>query len=214
MNIAKMYWITRGAKAFVGRQPILISRSVGQETFLSGGGVLSARHHVDTWRVGNLLENMKIEILDKIEMYFGAVPGPNPDEVLAERYRESEDAGLMLADFCGKHWRDLPASMLFRHREMLPALSAVGYRGYIAAYLRASVLDGPYDADLREYTLFSLIPIDSHRVDEREVRQRLSLLNRDQRDTIEAYVRYLSDERQMSQARRVLDELFSKVRRT
>ncbi len=133
----------------------------------------------------------------------------NPDEVLAERYRGSEDAGLMLADLRGKHWRDLPASMLFRPREMLPALSAVGYRGYIAAHLKASVLDGPYDADLREYTLFSLAPIDSHRADEKEVRQRLSLLNRDQWDTIEAYVRYLRDKRHMTQARRVLGESFS-----
>ncbi len=149
---------------------------------------------------------METEILKRIEMSFGAVPTPNPDEVLAERYRGSEDPGLMLADFRGKHWRDLPASILIRHREMLPALSAVGYRGYIAAYLRAGVLDGPYDADLREYTLFSLVPIESHRADEEEVRQRLSLLNRDQRDTIEAYVRYLRDGRHVSQARRVLDE--------
>jgi len=155
---------------------------------------------------------METELLRRIDISFGGVATPNPDEVLAERYRGSEDPSLMLADFRDRHWRDLPAATLFRHREMLPALSAIGYRGYIAAYLRAGVLDGPYDADLREYTLFSLVPIDKHRVDEKEVSYRLSLLNRDQQDTIEAYVRYLKDGRHMSQAGRVLDELVSAPR--
>lgn len=62
----------------------------------------------------------------------------------------------------GKKWSELPADVLFYHRESLAALNAEAYRAYVAAYLLASIASqDPFDRhgpDLRHYLVRSLEP--------------------------------------------------------
>jgi hypothetical protein len=132
-----------------------------------------------------------------IEDAFGSVEVPPAEHVLAERYRESMDPGELLAAFRGKHWRDLSRRDLFIHRESLSALSALGFRAYVAAYLIAA-LEGDGAADLVEYTLFSLrSPSDDERDDERdavETRERLAGLDAAQRAAIRSWLQHVEGE--------------------
>jgi len=127
------------------------------------------------------------ELRAEIEAAFGAAEVPPAETVLAEPYRDAMDPGELLAVFRGKHWRDLGRRDLFLHRESLSALSARGFRAYIAAYLLAS-LEGEEAPDLVEYVLFSLHPLSS------ETRERLSALDDAQRAAIRSWLGHLEGE--------------------
>jgi hypothetical protein len=142
----------------------------------------------------------------KIESAFGDEPVPPPDEVLAPGYRTSIDAEEMLLAFRGKHWTQLSTESLFYHREMIRALSASGYRAYIAAFMRASLEDGRYAADLRSYTVSSFQPLEDTPQRHDESREQLSLLTAGQRSTIAEYLRYLAGEHGVEEAGRVLED--------
>ena len=79
------------------------------------------------------------ELRAEIEAAFAGTEVPPAEDVLAERYRDAVDPGEMLAVLRGKHWHDLGRRDLFLHRESLSALSARGFRAYVAAYLLASL---------------------------------------------------------------------------
>ena len=84
------------------------------------------------------------ELRGQIRAAFQDVAPPTGGLLLAE-YERSEDATEMAAAFRRTHWSELPFDVLSYHREMLFALSAVGYRAYLPAYLMASLID---DANL------------------------------------------------------------------
>jgi hypothetical protein len=76
---------------------------------------------------------------------------------------------------------------LLIHRESLAALSGVGYRAYVAAFLVASAEDTDDAAELVDYVLFSLaVPDTQPEAD--EARARLAALGPDQRDAIRGWL--------------------------
>ena len=100
-----------------------------------------------------------VALRDEIENAFAnaAVTVNKPAELLAAPYHTNEDAYELAAALNGKAWRDVPALDLFRHRQMLFALSPEAYRAYVPAYLAAAIeANDKYGADIREYLLFSL----------------------------------------------------------
>lgn len=142
----------------------------------------------------------------KIESAFGNEPVPPTDDVLATGYQTSIDAEEMLLAFRGKHWTRLSTESLFYHREMIRALSATGYRAYIAAFMRASLEDGRYAPDLRSYTVSSFQPLEGSPMRHDESREQLSLLTTGQRATIAEYLRYLAGEHNVEEAARILED--------
>jgi hypothetical protein len=144
-----------------------------------------------------------MDILERIDAAFKEVPIPEPGEILARPRSASEDAGAMAAEFSGKHWTMLPRDKLFYYRDSTGSLSAIGFRAYVAAYLKASLIRDDYTADLRESTLYCLRPIEKDASDEERVNARLSLLNEEQREVIASFVRHFVDE--SIEAERVLD---------
>jgi dsDNA-binding SOS-regulon protein len=93
---------------------------------------------------------------------------------------------------------------------MLGTLSAVAYRAYLPAYLEACLADeDPYDkygADLRGYLLATLKqrPYQSGEHREAEARERLSLLDAEQRAAVASILRYLETRWWMKEAGEVL----------
>ena len=132
-------------------------------------------------------------LLDQIDAAFEAVAAPPSNELLVERYRRSHDPKGLAAAFHGRHWTAVPPTELFRHRGSLCTLTAVGYRAYIGAYMKHSLFDGPYAADLREYTLFSMRPRSDSTADVAEARARLAKLDTVQRTVIGRFVSHLAE---------------------
>ena len=133
----------------------------------------------------------------QIEDAFRRVEVPAADDVLAERFRTSIDPGELLAAFRGRHWQDLSPHELFIHRESLSALSALGFRAYVAAYLLGA-LEGEEAADLAEYTLFSLHPLSAADRNEAECRERLSLLDDTQRSAVRRWLEHIADDHELA----------------
>jgi len=139
------------------------------------------------------------ELREDIKHAFQGVQPPHAiGEMLAAPYEASEDALELAAAFHGHAWSDVPIRDLFRHREMLFALSPVAFRAYLPAYLVASLaaessLD-EYGADFREYLLDSLAAEPGASADRvATTRARLATLSPVQRDVVVAVVRYLAD---------------------
>jgi hypothetical protein len=134
------------------------------------------------------------DMIAMMEKAFGNEPAPPHGDVLAARYRASIDAEEMLLAFkasTGRNYRRIP---FFYHREMIRTLSAIGYRAYIAAFMRASLEDGRYASDLRGYAVASFQPLEDGPERHDESREQLSLLTDDQRATIAEYLRHLAGE--------------------
>ncbi len=144
---------------------------------------------------------LRAQILDA----YGDVAAPPPEDMLQQVYRDSEDAYEMMAAFRGKHWTELPISVLSHHREIIIALTGVGYRAYLPAYLTACLAnDETYGADVRGYMLYGLRPLSTSEVHVATGRERLSLLDVKQRAAIAAVLRYLEETWQMKEAGDVL----------
>lgn len=116
--------------------------------------------------------------------------------MLAEPYRHNEGACELAAVLFGRRWPDIAVRDLFRHREMIFALSPAAYRAYLPAYLAATLtpvdaLD-EYGADLREYLIDSLTtPPGSSPDRDATTSARISVLDRDRRAATASVVRYL-----------------------
>lgn len=140
-----------------------------------------------------------------IEAAFGDVPPPPADQLVQPAYASSEDAYEMRTAFAGKRWTELPIRELFRHREMVVALSGAGYRAYVAAYLKAALTDDEtYGADLRHYLLYGLRPLSDDPVHVQTAEERLSLLGAPQRAAIAAVLRHLAEVWRMKDAEEIL----------
>lgn len=117
-------------------------------------------------------------------------------DMLAEPYRKSDDAHELAVVLSGHRWADVPVRDLFRHREMLFALSPAAFRTYLPAYLVACLVSvDPFDeyaADLREYLIDSLTVSADATVDRQATtRARIAALDTDQRAIAASVVRYL-----------------------
>jgi hypothetical protein len=118
-----------------------------------------------------------------------------PAELLAAPYHTNEDAYELATALNGKAWRDVPVLDLFRHRQMLFALTPEAYRAYLPAYLMAAIeADDKYGADIREYLLFSLTPGPAASPDlTSSTTARLAALDRAQRAAAWKVVAYLKE---------------------
>jgi hypothetical protein len=152
------------------------------------------------------------QVRDAIHKAFDAVVSPQrPDDMLLAPYRSSIDATEMAAEFLGRSWKEIPVKELFRHREMLPTMSAAAYRAYLPGYLVACVNEDPaaskYIGDLWEYTVLSLKawpgqePTSASRVTER-----LSLMNSEQREAIRLVLRFIAERSQRAEVQSLLNE--------
>ena len=137
-----------------------------------------------------------VALHDEIENAFAkaAVTVSKPAELLAAPYHTNEDAYELAAALNGKTWRDVPVLDLFRHRQMLFALTPEAYRAYVPAYLTAAVEEANerYGADIREYLLFSLTIGPAASPDRMTTTAaRLAALDRAQRTAARKVVAYL-----------------------
>jgi len=111
----------------------------------------------------------------------------------------------MMIAFRGKHWTSIPISVLSHHREIIIALSGLGYHAYLPAYLMACLAnDETYGADMRGYVLYGLRPLSSSEVHVNTARERLSLLDDKQRRAVAKVLRYLEDRWRMAKAGEIL----------
>jgi hypothetical protein len=126
---------------------------------------------------------------------FANVSAPVAIEDMRSVRYTGDDSYELASALLGKRWTDVPIEVLFRHRESLGTLSAAAYRAYLPAYLLAAIAsDDPldrYGPDLRHYLLSTLVQSshDDHRA--AEIRERLSLLDADQRVAVAHVLRYL-----------------------
>jgi hypothetical protein len=132
-----------------------------------------------------------IHLAAAVGVAFADVVPPTKDQVLHPSYTNSEDALELRETFGARHWLELESSELFRHREMLVALSGEAYRAFVAAYLVAALGDDESTAgDFRHYLVTSLGPIGASN-------ERLSRLDATQRNVIADVLRYLAESRSM-----------------
>lgn len=145
----------------------------------------------------------------QIHRAFDAVETPaRVEDMRLPRYT-GDDSYEMAAAFAGKRWSELPIAELFAHRESLATLGAKAYRAYLPAYLLAAIAsDDPFDkhgADLRRYLVSTLAHWphqDEHRA--AETRERLSLLDAEQRAAVAEVLRYLETKWQLADAGEIL----------
>jgi hypothetical protein len=132
--------------------------------------------------------------------------------MLAEPYRGNDDAHEMAVAFLGKPWATIAIQELFRHREMIFALTPAAYVAYLPAYLTACLAtEDPldtYGADLREYLLDTLV-IAEGASQERSTttKARLAALTAAQRAVVADVVGHLMLRWNMPRAKEVLDAL-------
>jgi hypothetical protein len=145
------------------------------------------------------------------EAFASAVAPATIDEMLAEPFRDNEDAYEMAAAFVGKAWSEIPIVELFRHRESLFALSPAAYRAYLPAYLEASLASedslDKYGADIRGYLLYSLgTDTSSSPTRVATTRARIAGLDPAQRDAVVAVLHFLDKRWRMQDAADLLRE--------
>lgn len=120
---------------------------------------------------------------------FAAVRVPDAQDILAAGYA-SIDGDEMSAAWAGKHWSELTTRDVFIHRESIFALSGVGFRAYVAAFLVEGLPDGTrYRPDIRGYLVASLRSMEQEERGKRQ-QERLSLLDGMQRAATIAVLRH------------------------
>jgi len=114
------------------------------------------------------------------------------DAMLQAPYAESEDAYELQQILADRTWSQISRRDLFRHREMLVALSGWAYQAYVPAYLVAALADDDdYGADLRQYLAHSLAPLSDRGIHVTTATERVSRLDGAQRAVIAGTLRFL-----------------------
>ncbi len=132
-------------------------------------------------------------LTEQIRRAFEGVEVPPADQILADEFAANDDCYEMAQMLAGKHWTTLVVEDLFYHRESLFALSALGFRAYVPAYLVAAVTsDARYRSDIHQYLTFALYG--PGRRDTAATQRRLSLLNAEQRTAISVLLVHLEIE--------------------
>lgn len=131
---------------------------------------------------------------------------PSASSLLQPRYAASEDAGELRDALAGRSWRHLSLLELFQHREMLIALSGVGYQAYLPAYLCAALTnDERLGGDLRFYLINSLSPLSDSESHIATAQERLSRLMATQRSAVADVLHYLAETLASQEAPLLLD---------
>ncbi|TMQ08601.1 MAG: hypothetical protein E6J90_39765 [Deltaproteobacteria bacterium] len=152
-----------------------------------------------------MTKSIEDKLREEIRHAFDDLAPPPADQLLQAVYAGNDDAVEMKMAFAGKPWPDLPISVLSHHRESVIALSGVGYRAYLPAYLTACLANDPtYGADVRGYTLYGLRPLSTGDVHVATAQERVSRLNAQQRAVVADVLRYLVDTWRMQEAADVL----------
>lgn len=153
------------------------------------------------------------ELRSKIRRAFDKVSYPaNVRDMLAAPYSSNDDAYEMAAAFHDKAWASVEIVELFRHREMLFALSPTAFAAYLPAYLVATLAtEDPldkYGADLRWYLMESLAAVEgSSEARKDTTAARLAALTQPQRAVAIEVVKYLEQRWNMPNAQGPLDAL-------
>jgi hypothetical protein len=117
---------------------------------------------------------------------------PPIDELLQPAYAANDDAHELAAAFAAKRWTEVSRRDVFRHRQMIFALSGVGFRAYAGAYLLAALDEDPQTAgDFRHGLLDGLEPASTKESSIVAAAERLSRLDGAQRAAIADVLRYL-----------------------
>ncbi|HEU0032932.1 MAG TPA: DUF6714 family protein [Kofleriaceae bacterium] len=141
----------------------------------------------------------------KIRAAFPDRPAPRSEAMLQAPYTNNDDALEMRAAFANRPWTELDRRELFRHRQMLTALTGAGYQAVLPAYLVAALTDDPrHGADLRQYVLYGLDALSDSEVHVATARERLSQLTAEQRGVIADVLAYLARTWRMQDAAALL----------
>lgn len=138
------------------------------------------------------LEALRADVGDA----FKDVPRPAKlADMLSDPYASNEDAHQMAAAFFRQPWGDTPVLELFRHRQMLFALSPNGFRAFLPAYLVAAINEdedcAKYAPDIREHLVHSLWPVGGSDEIVSTTNARLVALSPAQRAATLAVLKYL-----------------------
>lgn len=142
---------------------------------------------------------------------FDDVVAPRSEEMILPEFEDNDEPYLMTLVFQGTHWAKVPLVDLFVHRGNTFALSPAGCRAVLPAYLAAALARDERFGDGSEIwapVLHGLLaqPDDDETIAAR-ARERLLLLDAEQRAAVLAILRYLADERGSSEAADVLRAL-------
>ena len=131
------------------------------------------------------------DVRQRIDQVFADVPYPGDDHIAARKkgwlYPE------LIADFKGKHWRDVPTSTVRSHFDELSLFSEAGTQYYLPAYLLGALVDQEI-----QFFLLSNLTIDTPEEDKGEFRdfflRKFSKLTQPQKGAVKAFLEYLRDE--------------------
>src|SRR2546427_667355 len=79
--------------------------------------------------------------LHHIDEAFSQMPYPGDEHIVYDNSGFYLDCEEIKDALKGLHWRDVPIETLDRLRDFLPLFSPEGYRFYLPAYLRLSIVD-------------------------------------------------------------------------
>lgn len=125
-------------------------------------------------------------------MAFAEAPALSADRVASHRgCLECEE---LRESFGGRHWSDLPADVIRYQREALVLLTTEAFRAYLPAYMLLALRsDDPANADVQQYTLFSLAPEERER--RHELIGRIASWSAAEIDAVVAYLRAVAADR-------------------
>lgn len=113
-------------------------------------------------------------------------------DILQPAYATSEDAYDLQQILANRAWTEITRRDLFRHREMLIALTGRAFQAYVPAYLVAALADDDeYGADLRQYLMHSLAPLSDSDIHLQTATERLSRIDPAQRTAIAETLQFL-----------------------
>jgi hypothetical protein len=127
-------------------------------------------------------------LVERLEEAFGYLAVPAPE---ASVYDSSGDhlECVEVAEFLGsRHWRELGFDELLRQREALSFLSPEGYRFYLPAFLRSSLLDFEAADLIPMFIVWSLGRTDNH------IKWQCSLLDAEQRRVVADCVAFIAEQ--------------------
>jgi hypothetical protein len=146
-------------------------------------------------------EKYRQDLAHQVELAFANVPYPGDDKIVA--HPNTSISSHLPALLAGKHWKELSLEVIIQENLSLPLLTPEGFRFYLPAFLRASLLF-PDQVDILPSNIFSsLTPPDGEGIQEQAFFSRMNGFTQQQIEAIRAFVKmYVSIESSYPDSRR------------
>ncbi len=134
----------------------------------------------------NLTEIAQRELAQQVEMAFSDVPYPGDDNIVT--HPNTSLASHLPALLTGKHWKDVPLEFIIQENLSLPLFTPAGFRFYLPAFLRATLLY-PDQVDILPSNIFSSLTPPDEEINLQNFLNRVNGFTREQTETLKAFVR-------------------------